>query len=575
MIATNARGQPRLNLRLISTLVLGAALVIAGALAIAFRCALSIPCTLPVSLTAHSANVTYKVKDGAPTLLAPGASQPVTPGDALDVDAQGEAVLHFPDFLDVRIFRDSQLQLALESQVDPNAPPFFRLRLESGTLFNTVNTQVKAGRRVRVTTQWAEIEDIGTEFLVHYDARRQLTWVVVAQGAVEVRAPSVSGPAATVTVPAGWQTWVEPNKAPEPPRPATRAQVGGLFPVIDDLTNRALADGALLQQAASPTPTFTPTATGTVAPTATGTVAPTDTPTETPTDTPEPQPPPPIVPTDTPIVPTDTPTETPTNTPTVTSTSTATATATSTLTPTDTITPTPVVSAEIADLACGQGLSVLVHVRVNSPAGIASYQVWSTWGGGPAVGQTYGRDGYPSAIDETVTLTHDIVDPVDRPHEIGLAVVVPGQSDPIYTYAMEPGDRCPGHYVPPPDTPTDTPPPPPPADLVVTIVDQQVDCSAPSQQAAPCVTTVDFTVTNQGGSDAGGFDILVEADPGVSTGMALNGLPAGASMALRATLPASGNCYDSDCTVQVTVDVSNAVAEGDEKNNADARTEIG
>ena len=71
MIATNARGRPRLNLRLISTLALGAAIVIVGALAIAFRCALGIPCTLPVSLTAHSASVTYKVKDGAPTLLAP------------------------------------------------------------------------------------------------------------------------------------------------------------------------------------------------------------------------------------------------------------------------------------------------------------------------------------------------------------------------------------------------------------------------------------------------------------------------------------------------------------------------
>ena len=49
-------------------------------------------------------------------------------------------------------------------------------------------------------------------------------------------------------------------------------------------------------------------------------------------------------------------------------------------------------------------------------------------------------------------MAHTVVDPVDRAHQWGLKVVVPGMAQPILTYGMEPGpgQRCPGHYEPKP-----------------------------------------------------------------------------------------------------------------------------
>ncbi|MFQ5932754.1 MAG: hypothetical protein ACE5MM_10125 [Nitrospiraceae bacterium] len=41
------------------------------------------------------------------------------------------------------------------------------------------------------------------------------------------------------------------------------------------------------------------------------------------------------------------------------------------------------------------------------------------------------------------------------------------------------------------------------------------------------------------------------------------------------TLGPGGNCFDPDCTVQVTVDVNDDVEESDETNNSAARTDIG
>lgn len=297
MIASQLRRPPRRNMARVYALLGGGAIVGLAAVAILLRCRLGVSCAQSINLTAHVALVKLLKTDGAEASVPLETGQSVSVGDKIDVDARGEGLLHFPDFMDVRIFRDSQLALNAESEPRPDAPAAYRLRLESGTIFGSVNGETSSGERVVVTTKWAEIRHIGTTFLVNYDSRTGRTWVVTVQGAVEVRPIGASGVGSPVTVPAGWQTWVDPDKPPEPPVPATRAAVGTLFPQVDALTNGAIPDGQVLSQAtATPTPTVTITATATLTPTAT----PTETPTETPTPTDEP--PPPEPPTDTPTI---------------------------------------------------------------------------------------------------------------------------------------------------------------------------------------------------------------------------------------------------------------------------------
>jgi hypothetical protein len=123
--------------------------------------------------------------------------------------------------------------------------------------------------------------------------------------------------------------------------------------------------------------------------------------------------------------------------------------------------------------------------------------------------------------------------------------------------------------------PTDTPTITPVlelANLTVSLTDVAVSCG---NVQAGCTTTVAFTVSNIGKSDAGIFAVLVQADPNQSTILTVDALAAGASVNLKATLGPGGNCFDPDCTTQVAVDVRQAVPESDENNNSDSQTRIG
>jgi hypothetical protein len=99
-----------------------------------------------------------------------------------------------------------------------------------------------------------------------------------------------------------------------------------------------------------------------------------------------------------------------------------------------------------------------------------------------------------------------------------------------------------------------------------------------------CVSTVRFTVTNQGAAPvpAGStFQVLLRADPGLSVMKTVvitlaSSLAPGASLPTQAeTMPPSGNCYDPDCTVVAQVDSTNAITESNEGNNSDTRTDLG
>ena len=93
-----------------------------------------------------------------------------------------------------------------------------------------------------------------------------------------------------------------------------------------------------------------------------------------------------------------------------------------------------------------------------------------------------------------------------------------------------------------------------------------------------CVTTVKYTVANVGAGGAGPFATQVVMDPGGSVVVNQSvpaGLAAGATVSLTATSPPGGNCFDPDCTICVTVDSGNAVAECKEDNNKLCNTGIG
>ena len=94
--------------------------------------------------------------------------------------------------------------------------------------------------------------------------------------------------------------------------------------------------------------------------------------------------------------------------------------------------------------------------------------------------------------------------------------------------------------------------------------------------AIQCNATVEFEITNPSTVGvAGNFDVLIEADQVPDKTITVAGLAAGETKTFTETLGPGGNCYDPDCTVKVTADSGNAVAESDETNNSDTRTDLG
>jgi tetratricopeptide (TPR) repeat protein len=113
-------------------------------------------------------------------------------------------------------------------------------------------------------------------------------------------------------------------------------------------------------------------------------------------------------------------------------------------------------------------------------------------------------------------------------------------------------------------------------DLTVAIPDDGVTVSCP-EGAGGCVTTVTFTVTNQGAATiTENFEALVVADPDEGRTVTVRGgLPAGASSVRTTELGPGGNCFDPDCIVRVTADPEGTVPELDERNNFAEWTQSG
>jgi YVTN family beta-propeller protein len=211
-------------------------------------CALLAACFLPgrPSVDLEAVNADVERLDAATSRAQPvsaGEHQRVFVNDGVRVNQNGRAKLDMGGCI-LDIFRNSGLQI---QGLPSESAPVCTVEFEQGTIYNRVEVQTV------VNTEWAVITSLSTEYLVHLDPFREVIWVVVVDGAVAVEAAGER-----VEVRAGEQTWVRRGEPPEPPRPATRGEVGDLFPPMEELTNGVMVDNSVLV-ASLPEPTSTPT----------------------------------------------------------------------------------------------------------------------------------------------------------------------------------------------------------------------------------------------------------------------------------------------------------------------------
>ena len=107
-------------------------------------------------------------------------------------------------------------------------------------------------------------------------------------------------------------------------------------------------------------------------------------------------------------------------------------------------------SVQITGVECAEGLAVDVDVNIIAPNGVESYSVFSTWVAAE-VGETF-KGSLPGNINKRVQLVEPYPDDMVRNHQIGLKVMIAGDSTPHYAYAFEPNNLCPGHYQAPDST---------------------------------------------------------------------------------------------------------------------------
>jgi hypothetical protein len=251
------------------------------------------PLATTATLTAGKTTVWF-VPQAVGTLdtLQLADTREVRQGDGVNVSDDGRADLNFRDALKVQIYRHSQLTMV--PSYDPvGAIPSLYYDLAQGTTLNAVSSSVWSrlqDARIGVRASgWATITAVFTShqdavgalavplpgldaraafaplaqeqtgptptdpyFLVHNAGSSLL--VVVLNGQVQVETPVAApgnagnAPTATqsVTVPAGMFTAVDQGQPAEPPRPATRAEIGNRFPTLEELTAGELQDAVYL-----------------------------------------------------------------------------------------------------------------------------------------------------------------------------------------------------------------------------------------------------------------------------------------------------------------------------------------
>jgi hypothetical protein len=160
-------------------------------------------------LQALQARVLLAPAGGQTSEVAVNQVKTVRAGDRVGIEGLGRALLRFADALQVELLRQGDLTVrAVPTSNDPVASLF----LAAGTTLADLQGEAQQRVAVETETPFAVIRATGTTYLVAYDAD-SISWVVSFQGEVEVRGRSGDW----VKVPAGWTTWVMPNRPAQPP----------------------------------------------------------------------------------------------------------------------------------------------------------------------------------------------------------------------------------------------------------------------------------------------------------------------------------------------------------------------
>lgn len=199
-----------------------------------------------IMLTAPKTVVLHRSADGESQEVLGEQARTVHQGDGITVRPRGEGLLQFSDDLWVRIFQTTNLEY--QTEVDPSATPAHRLRLKGGVIVGESLAEQRAAQRLIIETDWAIIRNSGTRFWVYYDPATAINWVVVREGSVELQAIN-SGQ--SVTIEAGYQSWLLAGADPVEPVPASRSELerlGLTFPSMGDLSLGAITEAEWLSQ---------------------------------------------------------------------------------------------------------------------------------------------------------------------------------------------------------------------------------------------------------------------------------------------------------------------------------------
>jgi len=169
-------------------------------------------------------------KSGTTTVPA-GTGTKMHQGDGVTVYSSGYAKLDMGCCV-LDIYINTNLRA---DEIPTKSVPACTTDLSHGTVYAHCDS------KITINAGWVTITNLGSDFWVYLDDVRRIVWIIVDTGAVDVQATGL-----TVRVNEGWQTWVPEGSAPIQPRPATRQEVGDLFPPIEDLTNNRLQDPSLL-----------------------------------------------------------------------------------------------------------------------------------------------------------------------------------------------------------------------------------------------------------------------------------------------------------------------------------------
>lgn len=164
-----------------------------------------------VTAVAEINNVDTRIDQRLRALLVPN-SVGLTEGDSITVDTQGRARLIFADRLQVRLMRGSQLEVQKVTVTDQR---FVASVIErSGAVLNNLSASDAIDARLTITSEFAEINATGTEFLVVKESHTPLEWIVALDAGPNDLTVKSRQDSTARTLQVGQAVWVAPSGPP-------------------------------------------------------------------------------------------------------------------------------------------------------------------------------------------------------------------------------------------------------------------------------------------------------------------------------------------------------------------------